>query len=234
MEEKKKTDLIIPAIMPKDHSEVEYKVGLVKDYVNWIQVDVMDGKFVPAITWPYLGGVSHKFDDMVSAKTYLPYNDEISYEIDLMVEEPVSVIKDWIDLGAKRITVHKAYEDVIRSCGELCKEHGVELGIAVHIQQSLTTITPLVPYLDYVQCMGVSRVGYTGESFDKNSLKHVDLLQRHCPGLIIQIDGAAGIETIPRLRDVGADRYIAQSAIYGSDSIEGAITRLDQLARGLD
>ena len=79
---------IIPAIIPKSFEDIYDKASLIKDLVEWVQVDVIDGVFAPSASWPYAPGDIASFQEMTDQKKQLPFLDKLNYEIDLMVENP--------------------------------------------------------------------------------------------------------------------------------------------------
>lgn len=119
---------IIPAIMPKSLDDLRGKLLLVVPYVSHVQLDIMDGKFVPPKTWPYGGGrnsadtIDNSFKKILAEEEGLPMWDQVDFEIDLMVKEPERVVGDWITAGATRLIVHvestKRLEEIVRQFNE--------------------------------------------------------------------------------------------------------------------
>lgn len=115
---------IIPAIMPKSFSDLEDKISQILGVVEVVQIDLMDGKFVPSSDWPYSS------NDSVPES--LPNINEIDFEIDLMIENPVDVASAWASAGAKRIIPHlKSLKNPVEDLLNL-KYDGVELGLAIN------------------------------------------------------------------------------------------------------
>jgi pentose-5-phosphate-3-epimerase len=95
---------IIPAIMPDDYEDLVAKAGLVKNKVDWVQIDVMDGKYTKSISWPYSS--NEHFNDILNGDEGLPFWENINYELDLMVQDPESEALKWVNAGAGRIILH--------------------------------------------------------------------------------------------------------------------------------
>ena len=159
---------IIPAVMPKSYDDLVEKMGLFAGVVPLIQLDIMDNKFVKARTWPYNPGDSQfdRFAKIVAEEEGMPEWDTLDFEADLMIENPESVLSKWVSAGAKRIIVHlegmKDFE-VIRKA---VPQDLIELGLAINTTTSLSELDPYLDRIDFVQCMGIARIGFQGEGFD--------------------------------------------------------------------
>ncbi|NQV92949.1 hypothetical protein HQ403_00445 [Candidatus Kaiserbacteria bacterium] len=228
---------VIPAIMPDSYDDFLQKAGRVKGIVSCAQVDVMDGKFVPSISWPYDKKGLAQFKTMVDQGDMLPFWDEVDYEIDLMVETPEDVIEDWIALGARRVIVHVASAVNLKKIIELLEErHGqaedlegvapVELGVALGVEDSLNTLEPFIHNIDVVQFMGIKRIGYQGEPYDERIIPKIESLREEHPHLIISVDGGVSLETAPNLIKAGASRLVSGSTIFKSSDIREVIFKL--------
>ena len=133
---------IIPAIIPKKFKDLERDLGLVLDLVPLCQIDVMDGKFTPEASWPYVN--FQEDPDFISIKKEekeFPFLEEIDFEVDLMVKNPENVWFDWIIAGAKRIIFHYESTDKLAELLENCRQKlvakesvlYVEIGLAIDI-----------------------------------------------------------------------------------------------------
>src|SRR5258708_25771969 len=96
---------IIPAIMPFGMLDLREKCQRVADFFPIVQLDVMDGVFVPNKTWPYLDG-RETFDRIIRGEEEMPHWDTLNYEIDLMIANPERDMSNWIAAGASRLIVH--------------------------------------------------------------------------------------------------------------------------------
>ncbi|MBI5798719.1 MAG: hypothetical protein HZB10_02205 [Candidatus Yonathbacteria bacterium] len=218
---------IIPAIMPRDYEDLDEKMSLFVNVVPLVQLDIMDGKFVPARTWPYPRD-SH-FVAIVAEEEGMPRWEDINFEVDLMVNDPELAVGKWVSAGASRIIVHvesmKDFE-VIRSA---VPEGLIELGLAINTTTPLSAIEPYLDRIDFVQCMGIARIGFQGEAFDERALDHVKVLRSAYPDMPISIDGSVNFDTARRLVDAGATRLVSGSAILEADDFTQAIVELENL-----
>jgi ribulose-phosphate 3-epimerase len=231
---------IIPAIMPDNYKDLKEKANRIRGVVPCAQIDVMDGKFVPSVSWPYDKDGVKEFTSMVSKGDMLPFWDEIDYEIDLMIKNPEEIINDWITIGARRIIIHIESTDKTRDIIEfiknrfyenedfVCFEH-IEFGIALGTETSFDKLSPFVYDIDVVQLMGIKKIGYQGQEFDENTINRVKNLRERYPHLIISIDGGVGFKTAPKLISVGVSRLVSGSAIFGSLNVNESILKLKQL-----
>ncbi len=217
--------------MPKNYDDLVEKMGLFAGVVPLIQLDIMDNKFVKARTWPYNPGDSQfeKFALIVAEEEGMPEWESLSFEVDLMVENPESVVSKWVCAGAQRIIVHvegmKDFE-VIRKA---IPDGLIELGLAINTTTPLSALDPYFDRIDFVQCMGIARIGFQGEGFDERVLEHVRALRALLPNMPISIDGAVNFETAKSLVDAGATRLVSGSAILKSADVSNAIEDLRDL-----
>ncbi|GMQ94894.1 MAG: ribulose-phosphate 3-epimerase [Patescibacteria group bacterium] len=234
---------IIPAIMPKSFKELEEKASLLAGLVDVVQIDVMDGRFVPEKTWPYAGeDVSLK--ELAGGKRHFPESARLSYEIDLMVSQPEESMGSWIWAGARRIIFHiesigdmdlfwekishiDPPADFLKALG--VEKSDVELGLALNIETPNEALFPHIEKVDFVQCMGIARIGYQGEPFDERVLHKLRDLRKHYPELILSVDGGVNLETAPRLIEAGANRLVSGSAILESKDIKKRIKEFQSI-----
>ncbi len=215
--------------MPKTFEEIISNVACVRGLVSYLQIDVMDGIFVPDKSWPY--SAWSEFQELVKKDTGLPFWQDIEYEFDLMVKNPSQILDGLIRLGAQRIIFH--IESVttveLESLIEKSKESNLEIGIALNNDTPLETLFPFMDKIDFVQLMGIARIGFQGEPFDERVISRIKKLREMHPQLIISIDGGVNFETAPLLVGAGANRLVSGSAIFESGDIKGAINSLSSV-----
>ena len=202
---------IIPAIMPSSFKDLQERYSLIKGYVDTVQIDVMDGEFVPSKDWPYIGGELEKID--------------FDFEVDLMVKDPESVVESWVQAGAKRIIIHIESTEKIEEVF-LKIPSDIEVGIALNTTTPNEKIYPLIEKIDFIQFMGIAKIGYQGQEFDERVLEKIKDLREKYSRVIISVDGAVSLETAPKLIEAGANRLAVGSAIFGSNNIENTIKKL--------
>ena len=230
---------VIPAIMPKTWKNLEETVKLVSPYVSNVQLDLMDGKFVPEKTWPYFSYQDSDFAALLSESSGLPEWDKVDYEIDLMSSAPESDVFDWIKAGAKRIVLHfESSKEIPKLIKEIRAEYGSprenpsapEIGVSALNDTQISLWEDIIPLVDFVQLMGIRRIGYQGEPFDERVLERIKILKAKYPELVLSVDGAVSADTAPILIKAGADRLVSGSYIFKSLNIKEAIESLKNSA----
>ncbi len=232
---------IIPAIMPKSFEDLNEDLSLVSGLVSHVQIDVMDGVFVPSRSWPYVknddtkksGIADPDFAQIVKEEGGFPLWEELDFEVDLMVSNPRVAVPEWIAAGAKRIIVHvesmsepKAILQEIKSTlPSIDSFLYTEIGIALNPETPNEVVEPLIvaELVDFVQFMGIQKIGFQGQPFDERVLEKISSLRAAHPDVTISVDGSVNMETAPRLVEAGANRLVIGSAIFESENIPEAI-----------
>jgi ribulose-phosphate 3-epimerase len=222
---------IIPAILPKNYEDLKNKVALVRGIAPLVQIDICDGIFVPSKTWPFsTGGTNdYNFQRILNEEEGMPFWEDIDFELDLMVADAVENFDIYTKLGAKKIIFHleavgdlEEFKNFIEGMDIYVRE-AIKIGIAINIKTPLEKIFPLINDIDSVQCMGIDKVGFQGQEFDRKVLKNIKTLKEKFPDLTISVDGGVDFETAPALISAGATCLIIGSAIFNTDDIIGAI-----------
>lgn len=221
---------IVPAILPKDFSEIVTKLPLVKGVADAVQIDIADGKFAPNKTWPYTGDRG-EFDKLREEKEGFPFWEDFDFEFDLMVAKPQELIADFVRVGANRIIVHlesiepDALSDLIKEW-----KHSVALGLALKPSTPLERLETFLHEVEFVQCMGNDKIAFQGVALDEAAvLPKISLLRARHPALTICVDIGVNFETAPRLITAGANRLVAGSAIFGSANPVESVRRFEAL-----
>ncbi|MFA5022860.1 MAG: hypothetical protein WC537_01145 [Candidatus Paceibacterota bacterium] len=204
---------IMPSIIAENAEEVRTKIARVEGLVNWVEIDVADGVFVPSFTWPMLLGQAPEDLKEVDGKTKISSH--------LMVEHPETLLDDWQDF-VDRLIFHYESTDEIEKIIESAGAH-MSLGIALELATPVEKIYPYLDKIKLVQLMSIERVGYSGEKFDERVLSKVEALKTNWPDVKIMIDGGIDLEIAKRLKDAGADGLIVGSHIWNAKNIEEAI-----------
>jgi len=203
---------IIPAIIPKFFQEIEEKIKLVEPYVDWVQLDVMDGKFVNNLTWT-------NPNDLKSLNTNL------NLEVHLMINNPEEAIDDWIESGVKRIIIHYESTDKHKEIIEKVKRAGLEIGLAINPETSIEVIDEFYKDIDLVLIMSVNP-GFGNQDFLNESVDKIRQLRERYKNVNIEVDGGVNLETAPNVIKAGANILISGSAIFKSNNIEETIKQL--------
>ena len=227
---------VIPAILVQDFQQLQELVQSVSSETKKVQVDVVDGVFVRGRTWPYGSGQAG-FDKIVAEEQGMPLWETIDYEFDLMIDHPERDIAKFVQAGAHRIVLHAASEGVHEAFQALISTreedggYAVEVGVALLPTVQPEELDPFEGQFDFVQVMGISRIGRQGEPFEKHALFLVERLRRRYPGLIIQVDGGITHENIQALVHAGANRLVVGSAVFKAENPLEALVALTNEAR---
>lgn len=209
---------IAPSILSADFSKLGEEVKRIdKAGADWVHIDVMDGQFVPNITFgaPVIKALRDKTDKC--------------FDVHLMIEEPGRFIDDFIGAGADIITVHyEACKHIDRTI-QLIKSKNIKAGIALNPGTSVDLIKDLIPEIDMVLIMSVNP-GFGGQKFIEytiNKVKEVnELKNKYNKDLIIEIDGGIGVNNIKTVVDAGVNVAVAGSAVFKDGKIEENIKEL--------
>ena len=230
---------IIPAIMPDTYEDLVAKAKRVQGHVPLAQIDIMDGAFVKSKSWPYSEGGTRKephFVALMAQDEGMPFWEELDYEIDLMIGEPEKHIDEWLPLGASRLIFHIesikdfdlfwAHDMWKEGARDIGGEKVVQVGLAINPDTPLDAILPYMEKIDFVQCMGIAKIGYQKQPFDDRVLERVNTIRVKYPNIPISIDGSVNMETAGLLKTAGATRLVSGSAIFGAEDVSEAIESL--------
>lgn len=213
--------LLAPSILSADLSNLAKQINLVEmSGADWIHCDIMDGHFVPNITF---GPVVVK---AVKRSTKLPI------DVHLMIENPDNYLEDFRNAGADIISVH--FEEVIhlnRTVNRI-KELGAKAGVVINPSTPVSSLKDIAEYIDLLLIMTVNP-GFGGQSFISNSERRireaVELRKSLKANFLIEVDGGINKNTIQSVAKAGADVFVAGSSIFHADDISASTTELKNL-----
>ena len=203
---------IAPSILSADKKNLQAEVNGIEPYADLIHIDIMDGKFVPPVTF--------------MAKEIKKIKTKLVKDVHLMVVEPEkSFIPHFIDAGAGIITIHAEACKNIPKTIKMIKSKGIKVGL------SINPPTPLEKLLPYINDIGMALImsvnpGYAGQKFIPEVLEKIKKLRKLKPKLDIQIDGGINKETIKQAADAGANVFVAGSSIFSQKDRKKAIQEL--------
>ncbi len=211
--------LIAPSILSADFSRLGEEIASAeKAGADWIHVDVMDGHFVPNLTFgpPVIAAVR--------AATTLPF------DVHLMIQQPELSLADYVAAGASRITVHAEACTHLHRTIHWIKERGLPAGVAINPATPVSVLEPIIHDLDLVLVMTVNP-GFGGQSFIPYSLVKLRqvktmLEERGLDGVYVQVDGGVNPVTAPGIREAGANVLVAGNAVFGESDRAAAIAAL--------
>jgi len=210
---------VIPAVIAQNFQELEEKIRKVESYVDGVQLDIMDGKFVDNYTWPYAKPGKNNPAELRNLKT------KLNLEVHLMVEKPEEAIEDWINSGVKRVIFHFESSRKIREIIRKLKAAEIPAGLAINPETPIEVLDEYVSDLDEVLIMTVEP-GKGGQELLPETLTKIQKLRQSYPNLKIGADGGVNLNTAPEVVRAGADVLAVGSAIFNSDDIGQAIKEL--------
>lgn len=212
--------IIAPSILAADFAALGEQLKLT-DNAGWIHVDVMDGHFVPNLSF------GADVTAAVDRCTDLPL------DVHLMIEDPEKWVDSYIKAGADCVIFHVEATDDPVSLARHLRERGVRAGFSLRPGTPIEDYLDIVPEFDLVLVMSVEP-GFGGQSFMPDQLDKVRALRELIDGqglaTLIEIDGGINASTIQSATEAGCDAFVAGSAVYGAEDPRGAVEQLRQLA----
>jgi ribulose-phosphate 3-epimerase len=215
--------ILAPSILAADFLKLGEELQTCKDSgINWFHCDIMDGHFVPNISYGpgIVGAVREAVPD-----SFL--------DVHLMIENPDHYIEDFADAGSDLISVHYEACPHLHRTIQNIKQNGCMAGVVINPATSTELLKPILPYVDLALIMSVNP-GFGGQSFIESSYQKVQELKEIRSELnteyLIEIDGGVGTKNISKLVKTGVDVLVAGSSVFKADNIPERINELNKLA----
>ncbi|CAN5633785.1 ribulose-phosphate 3-epimerase [soil metagenome] len=213
--------LICPSILSANFSKLSSEIDeVVKAGAGMIHCDIMDGKFVPNISFgPFIVSTVRKL-------TSLPL------DVHLMINEPQDFIDEFHEASADLISVHFENNIHLNRIVQQIKDKKMKAGVVLNPATSVDAIRDIVEYVDHVLLMSVNP-GFGGQKFIPNVKRKIvelkSLLSKYNPKCAIEIDGGVGLDNIEELSALGVDWFVCGSSIFNTSDRAGVISKMKKL-----
>lgn len=196
---------IAPSLLSADFSDLKNEViNIEKAGATHLHLDVMDGAFVPNITFG---------KDVISA---IRKHTKLIFDIHMMVENPERYIKDMVDAGANSITIHAESTKHLDRAINLIKSYGVKACVALNPATPISVVENIAYLLDMILVMSVNP-GFGGQKFIPQALDKIQKLRELYPDIDIEVDGGINDKTAKLAKTAGANVLVAGSYVFGGD-----------------
>ncbi len=212
--------VILPSLLQCDFSNLQREIELLEAAgVRGLHLDVMDGHFVPNLSYgmPIVAAVRKL--------TNLPL------DVHLMISEPSKYVRQFAEAGADCLTIHAEVAEDVPATLELIRATGSGVGLAINPATSLESVEQALPFCDLLLIMSVN-AGFGGQAFNPVALDKLSDAKKAFPDLLLEVDGGVNLKTIAQCRQAGASLFVVGSAIFGQPNYQTALEQLTAALRG--
>lgn len=213
---------IAPSILSADLLKLKEQIEIVEQNgADLIHVDIMDGHFVPNITF-----------GPVIVKT-LKRITKLPLDVHLMISNPDNYAPHFIDAGGDYITIHQESSKDLKKSIQYVKDLKAKVGVSINPSTEISTILPVLSELDLVLLMTVNP-GFGAQKFINSVTEKVkkisDIKEKNGHSFLVEVDGGINLNTVPTVVEAGAEVLVAGNAIFGQNDIANACRELRKVA----
>ncbi len=212
------TKIISPSILAADFGNLQAMCEMInRSRAEWVHIDVMDGVFVPNISFgfPVLEAVKKHCRKLI--------------DVHIMIVHPEKYVKRFAQAGAEMLTFHYEAAENPQQIIDLIRAEGIKVGITVNPDVPVSALAPYIDQVDMVLLMSVF-AGYGGQKFMEETYARIDelkaLIDSKNPDCLIEIDGGVNLENAPKLFRHGANVLVAGSTVFNAPDPEKMIVDL--------